>query len=263
VTHRLITIRFSHYCEKARWALDRYGVGYDEEGHLPGFHLPAVRQVARGEPDKASSPYSTPVLITDESDVLSDSRAIVRWASDRFGGGELYPTEAVDRWEQRFHDRLGIHSRQMAYAFLFQAPSMLAELGRRNVGGLEGRAFALATPLMVGRLRRRMNIGDDALERSVKVIDEELGVVDDALSDGRAFLVHDRFTAADLAFACAAAPALIIQPEEGYGAVLPRLEELPAPLAQLVEKWRARPAGRYALKLFRAERGQRVRPYRG
>ena len=35
---RLITIPISHYCEKARWALDRAGLAYREERHVQGVH---------------------------------------------------------------------------------------------------------------------------------------------------------------------------------------------------------------------------------
>ena len=31
MTTRLITIAFSHYCEKARWALDRAGIVFEED----------------------------------------------------------------------------------------------------------------------------------------------------------------------------------------------------------------------------------------
>ena len=45
--YRFVTIHFSHYCEKARWALDRLGVPYREEGYLPVVHylgtLPAAQ----------------------------------------------------------------------------------------------------------------------------------------------------------------------------------------------------------------------------
>ena len=41
---RLITIPFSHYCEQARWALDRAGVSFVEEPHLPGLHLRPMRK---------------------------------------------------------------------------------------------------------------------------------------------------------------------------------------------------------------------------
>jgi len=41
VPHRLITLAFSHYNEKARWALDRYAVPYREEPHMPFVCSPA------------------------------------------------------------------------------------------------------------------------------------------------------------------------------------------------------------------------------
>ncbi|HEX3343119.1 MAG TPA: glutathione S-transferase N-terminal domain-containing protein, partial [Polyangiaceae bacterium] len=39
----LLTIPFSHFCEKARWALDHTRVAYREEGHCPGLHRRAVK----------------------------------------------------------------------------------------------------------------------------------------------------------------------------------------------------------------------------
>ena len=35
---RLVTIPISHYCEKARWALERAGLDYVEERHVQGIH---------------------------------------------------------------------------------------------------------------------------------------------------------------------------------------------------------------------------------
>lgn len=41
---KLVTIAFSHYCEKARWALDLspWRDVYVEDAHMPAFHIPAV-----------------------------------------------------------------------------------------------------------------------------------------------------------------------------------------------------------------------------
>jgi glutathione S-transferase len=36
---RLITFGRSHFCEKARWALDWHGIAYDEIGWPPGLHI--------------------------------------------------------------------------------------------------------------------------------------------------------------------------------------------------------------------------------
>ena len=44
----LITIPLSHYCEKARWALDRVALPYREEPHAPLFHRLATKRNERG-----------------------------------------------------------------------------------------------------------------------------------------------------------------------------------------------------------------------
>ena len=67
---RLITIWNSHYCDKARWALDRLGVPYVEEAHAPLFHVVPVK-LSGGQ-------RSTPVLVID-GQVLPDSTDILRW----------------------------------------------------------------------------------------------------------------------------------------------------------------------------------------
>ena len=72
------------------------------------------------------------------------------------------------------------------------------------------------------------------------------------LSDGRRYLVADRFSAADLAFAALAAP-LVVPPE--YGTPLPQPEDLPAHMAERVRAWREHPAGRFAMRLFAEQRG--------
>jgi hypothetical protein len=39
---RFVTVGFSHFCEKARWALDMSGMQYYEEVHCPAMHLSAT-----------------------------------------------------------------------------------------------------------------------------------------------------------------------------------------------------------------------------
>src|SRR4051812_1964097 len=73
---RLITIRFSHYCEKARWALDHSGIDYEERSHLPLFAwFPALA---------GGRKRTVPVLVGD-GERLSDSTDILRWVDRRSG----------------------------------------------------------------------------------------------------------------------------------------------------------------------------------
>src|ERR687889_671115 len=44
----LVTIPISHFCEKARWALDRAGVDYTEKRHIQLMHWAAVKRAGGG-----------------------------------------------------------------------------------------------------------------------------------------------------------------------------------------------------------------------
>ena len=89
--YRLTSIAFSHYVEKARWALDRFGVRYTEAKYMPLFHfLPvyAVHHGKQGKRDRVSTPLSTPVLRPLTRRVICDSSAILRYLSDTYALAE-------------------------------------------------------------------------------------------------------------------------------------------------------------------------------
>jgi glutathione S-transferase len=83
----------------------------------------------------------------------------------------------------------------------------------------------------------------------------ELDFVAERLSDGRAHLCGEGFSAADLTFA-ALAGAVVLPPE--YGVTLPQPDALSPPTAELVNRVREHPAGRYALATFAGHRRQPV-----
>jgi glutathione S-transferase len=75
--------------------------------------------------------------------------------------------------------------------------------------------------------------------------------VDDRLADGRSYLLGDRFTLSDMAFAIAAAP--IVWPDQ-YGGAVPALADTPPALQAVVAECRARPSGALALRIYRDHR---------
>jgi len=79
---RLITLPISHYCEKARWALERAGIAYREERHVQLIHRVAVRRAGGGS--------TVPVLVTADG-AIADSREILVWVDARTpDGGRLF-----------------------------------------------------------------------------------------------------------------------------------------------------------------------------
>src|SRR5262245_13279100 len=118
---RLITIAISHYCEKARWALDRLDIEYQEEAHLPFFHIPAVKR-QRGR-------RSTPVLVS-AAGVFPDSTQILGYL-DRYASpsGRLYPDDSswreVSELEEHFDEGLGVEARRFVYHYLLPSRDLV------------------------------------------------------------------------------------------------------------------------------------------
>src|SRR5437660_11685546 len=111
---QLVTVRFSHFCEKARWALDHAGIAFEEHAHLPVFSWLAAFA--------AAGRRTVPALAGGKLR-LADSTDILRWAAP-----DLYPASEVAVLEEDFDAHLGPAVRRVAYHFLFQDPSLFGEL---------------------------------------------------------------------------------------------------------------------------------------
>ncbi len=247
-TYRLITIPPSHFCEKARWALERFEVPYVEECHPPIIHYRACRRAGGGR--------TVPVLVTDVG-VFPDSTDILHYLESRHGGRvRLYPSNAEQRaeaegLEELFDSQLGPHARRVAYFHLLPHTRILLDSVLDRVPRGDRVLFRASLPVMRALLRRGMRITPRSSERSLDRVREVFATVRERLADGRGFLVGDAFTAADLTFAALAAPLLL---PRGYGSRLPSLSELPSSLLPLIEEMRESRAGGFALRLYRDER---------
>jgi len=242
-TLTLVTIPLSHFCEKARWALDLAGLPYREEGSLPGFHLLATRR--RGG-------RSTPLLVTPDG-VLKDSTEILLWVDRRH---RLYPDDPAERaealaLEDLFDEKLGPHVRRVGYYHALPDRAAALAIVTQGVPAWQRRLAGPAFPLLAGMLRRGLRLTADGAERStVKVLDV-FAEVSQRLADGRRYLVGDRFGAADLTFAALASP-LLFPPGHplGYGDEARR----PAAIRVLFDQLAPTPAGQFALRMYSEHR---------
>jgi glutathione S-transferase len=236
-----VAIPLSHYCEKARWGLDRAGMRYQERAHAPLFS-----RLAGG---------TVPALIHGNRR-LQESTDILMYADEFRGGNFLYPRDAVPRAEveslvSRFDSELGTHARRWAYAHLLPDTKLLRALWSQRVPRHEAVLVPLIAPAARWLARRAYRITPESAQRSLDRVRGIFHEVESRLSDGRLFLVEERFTAADLTFAALAAP--MVFPAESR-AVQPALEQVPEEMRAVILQMRESEAGQFAMRLFAEER---------
>jgi glutathione S-transferase len=248
---RLVTIPISHYCEKARWALERAGMEYREERHVQGVHRLAARRAGGGR--------TVPVLVTPDG-VLGESAEILAWVDGRTPSEHrLFPSdpaarEEVERLCRRFDEVLGPRGRRLMYVHMLEQRELTMSFNNDGVPSWEDRFMRSGWPLVVRYAKRELGIRPGIETEDEALVWREFDSVAGLLADGRAHLCGERFGAADLTFA--ALSAAVLGPPE-YGARLPEPGVLPRGMADLVRRAREHPAGAYALAQF-AERRREV-----
>jgi glutathione S-transferase len=249
---RLITIPISHYCEKARWALERAGVDYREERHIQGVHMFMAKRAGGG--------ITAPVLVTPERSI-GESEDILHWVDERTPAEHrLFPPPGPQRDEvlaisRRLDAELGPKGRRHIYIHLLPQRELLLAFNNEGVPRWEDRLLRHGFAMLAPVVKRRL-----AITPGIEVSDErdiwrELDWVAELLSHGRPYLSGERFGAADLTFA--ALSAAVVSPPD-YGIPLPTPEQMPGPTRDFIERARAHPAGAFALSLIERHRRERV-----
>ncbi len=143
---RLITIPISHYCEKARWALERAGMPYREERHVQGIHRLAARRAGGGA--------TVPVLVTPDG-VLGESEEILAWVDARTPPEHrLFPAEPdarheVERLCRRLDEELGPKGRRLMYIHTLPQRKLMLGFNNEGVPRWEDRALRYGWPFAV------------------------------------------------------------------------------------------------------------------
>ena len=219
----LYQFAISHYCEKARFALDYKGADYRTVSLLPGLHVKTTKTLARRS--------SVPVLVTGDGDAVQGSDAIISHLDDSVPENRLTPINPEQRqraleWERWLDRRVGVDVRRYCYHHLL--PERRISIRLLSYGGPWYGKFLLRLGYrnLELSMRRAMQIDESSAKQSLQNIEQAVTRLEEryALS---AFLVGDGFSRADLAAAALLAP--LVQPE-GYGLVWP--DTMPAALEE-------------------------------
>ena len=193
----LYQFQFSHYCEKARWALDYKGIPYTQRNLLPGLHTMVTRKLA---------PRSSLPILADNGTVVQDSTAIITFLEREFPDCPLTPQDlreakAALEWEEYLDEEIGVPLRLWFYYHTLPDRERALRFLLDRAPWYGRPVFAVMFPRVRTAMAKLMNIHAESARQSEERLLAALERLDGALKERR-FLIGDRFSRADLT-ACA------------------------------------------------------------
>jgi len=240
---KLITFGISHFCEKARWALDWHGIAYEEIGWPPGVHQILAK--------RWGAEATTVPILSEGANLIQESGAIIDWADQREQdrGRELTRPGAL-KIEQRADDVIGVHVRRLYYAEMLPRSPHLTKPGLfRNLSVSHRFVGNMMWPVTWRVMMKMYEITPEAASESRAKLEAELNWLDNKLADNRPYLLGDRFSRADLTVSSLLAPFAC--PEE-----IPAFRDSTFSVALVAdtERWRQRPIMRWVKEQYEAHR---------
>lgn len=215
----LYQLHWSHYVEKVRWALDYKGVEWAAVDVDPFTKRQMQHLQCKTTLDSGHELYTVPTIHDEATGlVVGDSSKILGYLERVYPTPALYPAEAIEhtevaRWMLWLDSTLGLAARRLGYTQIaLEHPGLLAELFvPRIVGVGRGRSFKgkLAGAIIAGVLTRRFRFSHNRTDRVFEQLEQCLLTAAQRLSS-HAYLVGERFTAADLTLAALLRPTLLV-----------------------------------------------------
>ncbi|MEE2732934.1 MAG: glutathione S-transferase [Pseudomonadota bacterium] len=210
----------SHFCEKAKWALDYKGLDYTTQNLLPGLHLKTTTKLA--------AKSSVPVLVHDGRSVQG-SEQIITYLDEHFPEKKLTPVNSQEaqsarEWERYLDMEIGVHLRRYTYHTLLKHPNLVIGFFATD-GPFWAKPFLkVMYPKLSKTMRKLMDVNEASAAKSRQSMLMALERLNDAVDENE-FLVGNRFSRADLTAAALLAP-LFMPPK--YGLEWP--DSMPEPL---------------------------------
>ena len=243
----LYIFAISHFCEKARWALDYLDIDYEVKYVAPGVHRKIAKKLGAAR-------SSVPFLHTDDG-LVQGSAEIIDWADATTTNKEIRLTpkangEECRALEKRLDDVIGVHIRRYYYSeALVEHPGTVRPIFTKDLS-IPHKLLIAATWSMICKLMiERMDLGYEQGQESRHIVAGELDWLDGLLSDGRKFLCGDRLSCADIAAASLLAPIATPENHPTYANL-----ELPPRIANDMLEWEDRRSVSWVRDLYREYR---------
>lgn len=241
----LFVFLISHYCEKARWALDYCGVDYDVSTLMPATHAATVKKAgAKGS--------ALPILRTIDGQIIEGSADILAWANEN-GERKIFSNEASTKLEKQADKVLGVHTRRWFYSeALLDCPDIVKPVFGKGASILDKLILNFAWPKITKVMIKRMDLGaQQELDSKAIVLTEfdNLDALLKAKTDDSPFLINGQLSNADIAIASLIAP--LLEPKKHPASSVLRL---PPRLESFKSELQKRPFAHWLHRLYEESR---------
>lgn len=250
---KLITFPPSSDCENARWMMLRYGLNFYEKAHAPPFFIIPLLMVGSNRlptyVDKTQklTIKGMPALFEYFDPLQEESKKLVP---------EAHKTEIMEAFDL-YNKQMGGNTVKWAYSNLLPYKQIMINplsLGTPWFERFITRHFYFITKSIFWKL---IDPTPAKIDAALKSIQETFAGVDKKLADGRKYLIGDRFSLADMAFAVSGSPLVLPM---GYGGdadqsgPIPTFDQWPAEQQAVIQEMRETPAGKFILRMYAEER---------
>lgn len=237
---------YSHFNEKARWALDFKGLPHQRINYLPGPHMRPIK--------KLSGQTKTPVLRLDDETVAGSANIIDR-LQQIAPTPSLYPDDPTAKAEalelQALFDRdLGPNVRLALFSEMIDEGVYFCRMFAEGKSLPVRLAYRATYPFAKGLIKKGNGItGQDAVDAAFGSVETMLDeIAEKATRTG--YLVGGQFSVADLTAAALLAPA-VDPPNSDMTKPHPR----PECVSRFLARWTAHPTAAWVRQIYADHRG--------
>jgi glutathione S-transferase len=234
--------------ELARFLLKHYGIEVQEEPHALIFSF----FVTLWHAGTVVFP-----LLYGNSFKLVGPRAMADYFDPQSSANlHLFPQDASEKQQVEsdwilFNQTLAFATARFGYYHLLSHRDLMIRPLSLGTPTFEAKTVQLAYPVYAGLLRLLLGLTAKKAQESLDQVRKVFDTVDARLAAKKDYLVGDRLTLSDIAFAVAAAPVVL---PTNYGGPLPSFDEMPELVQTAVTEMRGRPAGAFALRVYGEQR---------
>lgn len=242
----LITIPPMIDSEFGRFLLVHYRVPHVEEPH--SFFFSFFHTLLHGRTLAAPVAYTDAYSVVSPKGIIDHFDKLSPLNLQLLRSNNAAETARITADMDRFNGDLAKAMAQYAYGVLLPHREIMIGPLTRGCPWWEVRTVRIAFPVFAGTLRLLLMVSPETIRTALVLIRTVMDEVAARLADGASYLVGDRLSLSDVAFATAAAP--LVMPENN-GSAAPGFDELPSEMKALVTEFRGHPAGQFVQRIYR------------